>query len=119
MTDTDTNTKSPPVFCDLTVFGDNERRRQRAVLNELRAKTRGVEELPDGYAFTLAHETYMLHLVAEMIDLESKCCPFLVFNLEVKDGGRSIALRITGAEGTKEMLRDELKLEGDAAAVRP
>lgn len=101
---------STPAYCDLTVFGDNEKRRQRAVLNELRDKMRRVEELPDGYSFSLPHEPYMLHLVAEMIDLESKCCPFLVFNLEVKDGGSSVTLSLTGGEGVKDFLQAELSL---------
>lgn len=99
-----------PILCDLTVFGDNDRRRQKAVLSELRAKVRATEELPDGYSLGLPAEPYMLPLVAELIALESQCCPFLVFQLEVKDGGRSVTLRLTGGEGAKDFLRAELNL---------
>jgi hypothetical protein len=104
----------PPIACDLTVFGDNEKKRQRAVLNELRAKVKGIRELPDGYALVLAHEPYMLPLVAEMIAIESRCCRFLVFGLEVKNGGSSITLSLTGGEGVKDFLREELSLEPGA-----
>ena len=103
-------TTCPPIACDLTIFGDNEKKRQRAVLNELRAKIKTVKELPDGYALDLAYEAYMLPLVAEMISIESRCCPFLVFNLEVKNGGHSITLNLTGGEGVKDVLREEFHL---------
>lgn len=112
-----TEARCTTVFCDLTVFGDNDKRRQRAVLTEMRARLKAAEELSDGYLFTLPPEPYMLHLLAELIELESKCCPFLAFTLEVKDGGHSITLRISGPEGTKDVLRAELHLDGEPAAT--
>lgn len=99
-----------PIACDLTVFGDNERRRQRAVLEEFRAKVREIEELPDGYLFHVAREPYMLQLIAELISFESRCCQFLDFTLEVRRGDASITLRLTGGPGAKEFLREELHL---------
>src|SRR3712207_1333813 len=104
------DTKRLPVACDLTVFGDNERRRQRAVLEEFRTKVRAVEELPDGYSFRLAPEPYMLQLIAELISFESRCCGFLDFRLEVLRGGSSVTLSLTGGEGAKDFLREELHL---------
>jgi hypothetical protein len=56
----------------------------------------------------------MLQLVAEMISFESRCCQFLDFQLDVKRGGASITLRLTGGEGVKEFLREELSLEAPA-----
>lgn len=100
-----------PVLCDLTVFGDNEKKRQKAVLRELQSKVKSVEELSEGFSLNLVAEPYMLQLVAEMIAFESRCCPFLVFVLEVKNGGRSITLNLTGGEGAKDFLRAELGLE--------
>jgi hypothetical protein len=99
-----------PIACDLTVFGDNERKRQKSILHEFRAKVTRTEELPDGYAFTLAREPYMLQLVAEMISFESRCCQFLDFQLDVRRGGASITLRLTGGEGVKDFLREELSI---------
>jgi hypothetical protein len=107
-------TNNLPIACDLTVFGDNERKRQKSILDEFRAKVKGMEELPDGYAFTLAREPYMLQLVAEMISFESRCCQFLDFQLDVRRGGASITLRLTGGEGVKEFLREELSLKAPA-----
>ena len=103
-------TKCLPIACDLTVFGDNERKRQHAVLEEFRTKVRAVEELADGYAFQLAHEPYMLQLLAELISFESRCCQFLNFQLDVRQGGHSITLRLTGGDGAKDFLREELSL---------
>ena len=99
-----------PIACDLTVFGDNEKKRQKAILDEFRARLKAVEELSDGYAFSLLPEPYMLSVLAELISLESKCCPFLNFTLEVTRGGHSITLRLTGGEGVKEVVRAEFHL---------
>lgn len=105
-----TNTGCLPIACDLTVFGDNEKKRQRAILDEFRARVKATEELADGYAFQMLHEPHMLALLAEMISLESKCCPFLNFTLEVSRGGHSITLKLTGGEGVKDVVRAEFHL---------
>ena len=104
------NTGCLPIACDLTVFGDNEKKRQRAILEEFRARVKGTRELDDGYAFQMLHEPHMLALLAEMISLESRCCPFLDFTLEVTSGGHSITLKLTGGEGAKEVVRAEFNL---------
>jgi hypothetical protein len=43
--------------------------------------------------------------LAEIIDLERRCCPFLNFRLTVRSGTDHVSLELTGADGTKEIIQ--------------
>jgi hypothetical protein len=66
-------------------------------------------DLPDGYAFRFAPDT--LAELLRFIDNERKCCPFMTFHLQIGPQAGPIWLRITGPEGTREVLRAELSLQ--------
>ena len=97
-----------PLACDLMAIPAQERE-----AHELLAKQLFFEvvperhELTDGYAFRFRADQYPL--LAEFIASERLCCPFFTFQIEVVPGG-VMWLRLTGPEGTKELLA-ELKLE--------
>ena len=65
-------------------------------------------ELPDGYSFRLPGEQDLLVKAAEFISLERLCCPFLGFVLEVEPEGGAVWLRLTGREGVKAFIREEV-----------
>jgi hypothetical protein len=67
-----------------------------------------VLEMPNGLALQLANERPNLLLAAEWIIDESKCCPFLDFDLHIKAESRILEMRLTGPEGTGEFLMGEL-----------
>jgi hypothetical protein len=67
-----------------------------------------IRELPDGYAFRLPAEPDVLVKAAEFISLEKLCCPFLGFALEVEPEGGPVRLRLTGREGVKAFIREEV-----------
>ena len=69
------------------------------------AAVQEVQERPDGYAFRLPTDSEMLLLVAEDLNMERLCCPFLRFTLEIEPNGGPFWLRFTGGEGVKEFLR--------------
>jgi hypothetical protein len=49
--------------------------------------------------------------IAEWVDLEARCCPFLDFGLGVRGKGTgSVALALTGGPGVKEFLKMEFAL---------
>jgi len=50
----------------------------------------------------------VLTKAAEFISLERLCCPFLRFSLEVEPEGGPIWLRLTGREGVKAFIREEV-----------
>jgi len=65
-------------------------------------------ELRDGYAFRLAPGA--LATTADWVALESRCCPFFAFELELESHGGPLWLRICGAEDVKAFIREELGL---------
>jgi hypothetical protein len=79
----------------------------RELLNKQAAER---ADLPDGYAFRFAVDK--LVELARFIDNESKCCPFVTFDLQIAPGSGPTWLKITGPEGTREVLEAELSLQG-------
>ena len=67
-----------------------------------------IRELPNGYAFRLFDEPDVLVKTAEFISLEKLCCPFLGFVIEVETEGGPVWLRLTGREGVKAFIREEV-----------
>ena len=62
-------------------------------------------ELSDGFVFRFPLAESTLQNLAEIIELERKCCPFLNFRLIVEAGNDFVSLELTGAQGTKEVVR--------------
>jgi len=93
---------SLPIACSLTSAELQERR--RTVLETLRGAVLEVEELADGFAYSFMSEGNRFKELADMIDLERQCCPFLQFRLTVAAGHGPLTLAITGPEGTKDFL---------------
>jgi hypothetical protein len=106
-TDTTTTTTQSEVFiaCNPHAVPADQRERWMIVGTQLYAAVQEVQELPDGYAFRLPTDPEMLLLVAEELNMERLCCPFLLFTLEIEPNGGPFWLRFTGGEGVKEFLR--------------
>ena len=65
-------------------------------------------DLPSGIALRLAAENFSE--VARFVANERKCCPFLHIEVEIAPDGGPMWLRITGPEGTRELIGAELGL---------
>jgi hypothetical protein len=103
---TATTTQSEaPIACIPHAVPAEQRERWMTVGTQLYAAVQEVKELPDGYAFRLPTDPEMLLLVAEDLNMERLCCPFLRFTLEIEPNGGPFWLRFTGGEGVKEFLR--------------
>ncbi|HEX5709009.1 MAG TPA: hypothetical protein VFX96_17035 [Pyrinomonadaceae bacterium] len=107
-----------PVVCDLEQLDDAQRVRQQTTLEAVRASVVAVAERPDGYAFTFASDSETLARLAEFIALESRCCGFLDFHLDVKAGSGLAVLDITGGAGAKEFIEAELVGAGEVESLR-
>lgn len=77
-------------------------------LFERRAEER--ETLPNGFAFRFPSTS--LEEVARFVANERKCCPFMSFELTLAPESGPLWLRMTGPEGTREVLDAELNLAG-------
>jgi hypothetical protein len=101
----------PRIACNLNIFTPAERARHRALIALLKAAFAEQTELPDGYGFRLSRETISLEQLAEWAALESKCCPFFDFQLELGPQPKSnLWLRLRGGDGVKDFIHFEVAL---------
>jgi len=108
-----------PLACDVNALTAPQRERHRALGDRLHSAVVGRVELANGYTLVLdlgrlpadsAGAPFCVVEVAEWVDLEARCCPFLDFGIEVSERGRTVKLRLTGGKGVKAFLRSELGL---------
>ncbi|MGH8241962.1 MAG: hypothetical protein ACRETY_01280 [Steroidobacteraceae bacterium] len=66
-------------------------------------------ELPNGMAFTWPIGE--LAAVARFVENERKCCPFVSFDMAIPARAEAVSLRMTGPQGTREVLIAELDLK--------
>ena len=101
----------PIVACTL---GPAEKRERKAMLErELVPNLQEVEERADGYVLWFARTEGRLAAIASFVELESRCCAFLDFEIRVESNGDRIALMLSGPEGTKELLQPLIEKRGD------
>ncbi len=90
--------------CDLDALVPADHDRQATTFERLRQSVQEVAELPDGWAVRLPATDDMLHLIADFVSYERRCCPFFEFNLNVTPNAGPIWLRLTGRPGVKAFL---------------
>ena len=93
---------SLPIACTLTAPELQERR--RTTLQKVRSGVVEVRELEDGYAYCFPSEGEWLAELANLVNLERQCCPFLRFLIVVEPNVGPIWLELNGPEGTKDFL---------------
>ena len=100
--------KESPIACDMSAIEPGLRARHVATGRQVFDAASEVRELSDGYAFRLPAEADALPKAVEFISLEKLCCPFLRFTLEAEPEGGPAWLRLTGREGVKTFIREEV-----------
>jgi len=86
-------------------LSDEELRERRAeYLDKIKDSLIDTEELPNGFKYRFRIADRFIQDLAEVIDLERKCCPFLNFKMSIESGKRFVSLELTGPEGTREMI---------------
>ena len=109
-------TGSAGLVCVPSAMPARERVQHFALARELLNK-RAAERihLADGYAFRFSADNFAD--LVRFIDNERKCCPFMTFVLEMGPQEGPVWLRMTGPEGTREVLKAELSLDGTCECV--
>jgi|GEM_PF-72953 Methylase involved in ubiquinone/menaquinone biosynthesis len=100
-----------PIACDMTAIPTNQRQAHLATSRELFSRIEEFRELANGYEFRFTNEAKLLLKLVEFISLEKLCCPFLSFVIEVEPEGGPVWLRLTGREGVKAFIREEISLQ--------
>jgi hypothetical protein len=106
--------------CDLTAIPADVREEHVISAPQLFALAQEVQDLPNGFAIRFVNEPGRFLSIAGFIENERLCCPFFNFMLELEPNNGPLWLRLTGAEGVKEMLQitlfesieDKQKLKG-------
>ena len=93
------------IACNPNAIPAERRERWLEIATHLYAAVQEIQELPDGYAFRLPSSSEMLLLVAEDLNYERLCCPFIRFTLDIEPNEGPYWLHFTGGEGVKEFLR--------------
>jgi hypothetical protein len=102
--------------CRLDALTEAQRERHRKLTALIERSVAGARELPDGYELSLdfsrlprdSHgDPVCVVEIAEWVDLESRCCPFLDFAIGLRSAGERTTLALTGGPGVKEFLKTE------------
>jgi thiol-disulfide isomerase/thioredoxin len=100
--------ESSRIVCNMGVFSKAERARHRELIAMLKDKVGEMREVERGYAFRYAPD--LVRPLAEWTTLETKCCPFLDFEIELEpQPGGAAWLRLLGDDEVKEFIRTEFK----------
>jgi hypothetical protein len=95
--------------CNLGALSVEERQRLTTEIGpKLRGADRKVRELKDGYEIRFLDGRQILPTVAEWLSMEGRCCSFFNLSMKLRGNGGPLTVRITGEDGTKEFIRDEL-----------
>jgi hypothetical protein len=92
-----------PIACILTDKELQERRKN--YLTKTAQFLISAEELENGFAYKFPVEDKLLEDLITIINLERKCCPFLNFKLVLESQNNEVLFELTGANGTKEMIK--------------
>src|SRR5215208_6922902 len=103
-----TGKNQSPLACDMTAILAEQRPVHLAKSRELFLHIEETRELLNGYEFRFADELNVLERLADFVSLEKLCCPFLNFVIEVEQESGPVWLRLTGREGVKEFIREEI-----------
>lgn len=92
--------------CNLT--SPELRERKQTVLESLKCQIVEKKELPNGFSFLFPGNDAVLDELIEFVKTERECCPFLTFELSVSGDKSKIWLSLTGPDGIKDFITDEL-----------
>ncbi len=98
-----------PIIC--TLNDEEFRKREREVLDAIKASVLATEETDEGYSFRFASNDASFAALNEFIVLERRCCPFLDFKMTVPRGDADILLELSGPRGAKEFIAANFRPE--------
>ena len=98
--------KPPLIACNMNAISKAQRPHYDELMKRLRRSIQDRTELADGFTYKLDPNGIALQQIGDWMALERLCCPFLTFNLEVKNDGMT-QLSMRGPEGTKLVLKED------------
>ena len=97
-------------YCNIKALSSQERARLKELTARLMAARTDTIEMEKGYEFQYSPEKVSIAEVGEWVVLESKCCSFFDFHIDLENQGKLVCLRLTGAEGVKAFIRSDFHI---------
>jgi hypothetical protein len=97
-------------YCNIKALSLQERARLKELTQRLLAARTQTIETEKGYEFQYSPEKVSIAEVGEWVVLESKCCSFFDFHIDLENQGKLECLRLTGAEGVKAFIRSDFHI---------
>ncbi len=96
--------------CNLNALTPVERKQHSSLTQKLLAAVVLREDTVDGFAFHLDRNRVTLAEAGEWIEKESRCCPFIDFDLDVRREGEASTLRLGGGAGVRAFLESQFQV---------
>jgi hypothetical protein len=111
--------RASPIACRMDALTPAERARRGEVLAILTQRALEVVETADGLAFHLRGDPDTPALAGEFVAYESRCCPFIRFQLTVEAEGGPVILALGGRQGVRDFLRAMFPAGGTRSRTSP
>ena len=98
-------------YCNIKALTPEERAHHKVNTEKLKAKRAQTVEIEKGYEFQYNPADVSVAEVADWVTLESKCCPFFDFHIDLENEGKLVCLRLTGRDGIKAFIRSEFDFQ--------
>jgi hypothetical protein len=98
-------------YCNIKALAPEERAHLKQLGEKLTAARKAVVEMEKGYEFQFSPINATVAELADWVSMESKCCPFFDFHIDLENEGKLLCLRLTGEEGIKQFIRAEFKVQ--------
>jgi len=107
----DASIKVEGFYCNIKALTLAERARHMKLTSKLLSSRKETVETQKGYELQYRGGSVTLAELAEWVRLESKCCPFFDFHIDLEEQGQLTCLGLTGKEGVKEFIRMEFGIK--------
>jgi hypothetical protein len=97
-------------YCNVKALSLQERARLKELTARLLASRIDTIEIEKGYEFQYSPEKVSIAEVGEWVVLESKCCSFFDFHIDLENQGKLVCLRLTGSDGIKAFIRSDFHI---------
>jgi len=98
-------------YCNIKALTPEERAHLKQLAEKLTAARKAVVEMKKGYEFQFSPSNATVAELADWVAMESKCCPFFDFHIDLENEGKLLCLRLMGEEGIKQFIRAEFHVQ--------
>ena len=103
----DASFKVEGFYCNSNALTPAERAQHKKLTDKLMSMRTETVETERGYEFQYRGGKITVAELAQWTTMESKCCPFFDFHIDLEEEGKLVCLRLTGREGVKPFIRAE------------